>query len=185
MTHQMIYDLLHFTGQDFTAAQRERTQEDFKVLFKGAPLCFFFALLNLNSTMTRAAAKGYFSLFFALSLTSFLLCLATITPPAFSFRLLRSNSALTLFRSLFHFTTSDLLTLRSSATFSHFFLTFSSLKRSRCSRVFVLNSTVYDFRWLLPLPLPGFSTSCSLESATSSTTSVHSLSLLDIFLLSV
>ena len=33
----MIYDLLHFTGQDFTAAQRERAQEDFKVLFKGAP----------------------------------------------------------------------------------------------------------------------------------------------------
>ena len=32
-----IYDLLHFTGQDFTAAQRERAQEDFKVLFKGAP----------------------------------------------------------------------------------------------------------------------------------------------------
>ena len=30
----MIY-LLHFTGQDFTAAQRERAQEDFKVLFKG------------------------------------------------------------------------------------------------------------------------------------------------------
>ena len=30
-------DLLHFTGQDFTAAQRERAQEDFKVLFKGAP----------------------------------------------------------------------------------------------------------------------------------------------------
>ena len=29
--------LLHFTGQDFTAAQRERAQEDFKVLFKGAP----------------------------------------------------------------------------------------------------------------------------------------------------
>ena len=33
----MIYDLLHSTGQDFTAAQRERAQEDFKVLFKGAP----------------------------------------------------------------------------------------------------------------------------------------------------
>ena len=33
----LIYDLLHFTGQDFTAAQRERAQEDFKVLFKGAP----------------------------------------------------------------------------------------------------------------------------------------------------
>ena len=32
-----IYDLLHSTGQDFTAAQRERAQEDFKVLFKGAP----------------------------------------------------------------------------------------------------------------------------------------------------
>ena len=32
----MIYDLLHFTGQDFTAAQRERAQEDFKVLFEGA-----------------------------------------------------------------------------------------------------------------------------------------------------
>ena len=30
-------DLLHFTGQDFTAAQRERAQEDFKVPFKGAP----------------------------------------------------------------------------------------------------------------------------------------------------
>ena len=30
-------DLLHSTGQDFTAAQRERAQEDFKVLFKGAP----------------------------------------------------------------------------------------------------------------------------------------------------
>ena len=30
-------DLLHFTGQDFIAAQRERAQEDFKVLFKGAP----------------------------------------------------------------------------------------------------------------------------------------------------
>ena len=30
-------DSLHFTGQDFTAAQRERAQEDFKVLFKGAP----------------------------------------------------------------------------------------------------------------------------------------------------
>ena len=29
--------LLHFTGQDFTAAQRERAQEDFKVPFKGAP----------------------------------------------------------------------------------------------------------------------------------------------------
>ena len=29
--------LLHSTGQDFTAAQRERAQEDFKVLFKGAP----------------------------------------------------------------------------------------------------------------------------------------------------
>ena len=27
----LIYDLLHFTGQDFTAAQRERAQEDFKV----------------------------------------------------------------------------------------------------------------------------------------------------------
>ena len=33
----LIYDLLHFTGQDFPAAQRERAQEDFKVLFKGAP----------------------------------------------------------------------------------------------------------------------------------------------------
>ena len=34
----MIYDfdLLHFTGQDFAAAQRERAQEDFKVPFKGA-----------------------------------------------------------------------------------------------------------------------------------------------------
>ena len=32
---KFIY-LLHFTGQDFTA-QRERVQEDFKVLFKGAP----------------------------------------------------------------------------------------------------------------------------------------------------
>ena len=32
-----FYDLLHFTGQDFTAVQRERAQEDFKVLFKGAP----------------------------------------------------------------------------------------------------------------------------------------------------
>ena len=31
----MIYDLLHSTGQDLTAAQRERAQEDFKVLFKG------------------------------------------------------------------------------------------------------------------------------------------------------
>ena len=31
------FDLLHFTGQDFTAAQRERAQEDFKVPFKGAP----------------------------------------------------------------------------------------------------------------------------------------------------
>ena len=30
-------DLLHFTGQEFSAAQRERAQEDFKVLFKGAP----------------------------------------------------------------------------------------------------------------------------------------------------
>ena len=29
-----IYD--YFTGQDFTAAQRERAQEDFKVLFEGA-----------------------------------------------------------------------------------------------------------------------------------------------------
>ena len=34
---KLIYDLLHFTGQDFTAAQRERAQEDFKVPFKGAP----------------------------------------------------------------------------------------------------------------------------------------------------
>ena len=34
---QFHFDLLHFTGQDFTAAQRERAQEDFKVLFKGAP----------------------------------------------------------------------------------------------------------------------------------------------------
>ena len=134
--------------------------------------------------MTRAAAKGYFSLFFAFSPTSFLLCLDTFTPPAFSFPLLRSNSALILFRSLFHFTTSGLLTPHSAATFSHFFLTFSSLKRSRRSKVFALNSTVYDFHWLLPLLLSGFSTSCSLESATSSSTSVHSLSLLDIFLLS-
>ena len=30
-----FYILLHFTGQDFTAAQRERAQEDFRVLFKG------------------------------------------------------------------------------------------------------------------------------------------------------
>ena len=30
----MIYD--YFTGQDFTAAQRERAQEDVKVLFEGA-----------------------------------------------------------------------------------------------------------------------------------------------------
>ena len=29
--------LTFFTGQDFTAAQRERAQEDFKALFKGAP----------------------------------------------------------------------------------------------------------------------------------------------------
>ena len=35
--HYVIYDLLHSTGQNFTAAQRERAQEDFKVLFKGAP----------------------------------------------------------------------------------------------------------------------------------------------------
>ena len=33
----LLLYLLHFTGQDFTAAQRERAQEDFKVLFKGAP----------------------------------------------------------------------------------------------------------------------------------------------------
>ena len=33
----LIYDLLHFTGQDFIAAQREMAQKDFKVLFKGAP----------------------------------------------------------------------------------------------------------------------------------------------------
>ena len=32
-----LINLLHFTGQDFIAAQRERAQEDFKVLFKGAP----------------------------------------------------------------------------------------------------------------------------------------------------
>ena len=34
---EVANDLLHFTGQDFTAAQRERAQEDFKVLFEGAP----------------------------------------------------------------------------------------------------------------------------------------------------
>ena len=33
----LLFYLLHSTGQDFTAAQRERAQEDFKVLFKGAP----------------------------------------------------------------------------------------------------------------------------------------------------
>ena len=75
-----------------------------------------FALLHLKSTMTRADAKGYFSLFFALSPISFLLCLVAFTPPEFSFRLLRSDSALILFLFLFHFTTSDLLTPRSSAT---------------------------------------------------------------------
>ena len=52
-----------------------------------------FALLNLKSTMTPTDAKGYFSLFFALSPISFLLCLVAFTPPEFSFRLLCSASA--------------------------------------------------------------------------------------------
>ena len=135
--------------------------------------------------MARADAKGYFSMFFVLSPISFLLCLVAFTPPEFSSRLLRSDSALILFLFLFHYTTSDLLTPRSSATFSHFFLTFSSVKRSRRSRVFALNSTVYDFLRLLPFLLSGFVTSCFLVSTTSRScsTSVHSL--LDISSLSV
>ena len=36
-TEKDAFDLLHFTGQDLTAAQRERAQEDFKVLFEGVP----------------------------------------------------------------------------------------------------------------------------------------------------
>ena len=32
-----VYDLLHFTGQDFYSCPEGKAQEDFKVLFKGAP----------------------------------------------------------------------------------------------------------------------------------------------------
>ena len=58
----LIYDLLHSTGQDFTAAQRERAQEDFKVLFKGAlspqlfkdPGCWSGRSLELTTSRVTA-----------------------------------------------------------------------------------------------------------------------------------
>ena len=91
---------------------------------------------------------------------------------------LRFGADLThVFLFLFHFSTSDLLTPHSSATFSHFLLTCGSLKRSRCFWLFALNSTVYYFLWLLPFLLSGFDTSCFLVSmmSRSSSTSGHSL----------
>ena len=55
----MIIDLLHFTGQDFTAAPRERAQEDFKVLFNVAPylqatMCDFVYYINIVEKEEKA-----------------------------------------------------------------------------------------------------------------------------------
>ena len=53
-------DLLHFTGQDFTAAQRERAQEDFKVLFKGAPPSLTHPPIRIRKTATAPGSPYSF-----------------------------------------------------------------------------------------------------------------------------
>ena len=72
---------------------------------------------SLNSTTTRAAAKGYFSLFsFNWSSTNFRLCLPALTFPLFPLCLFSSTSFLNLALFLSHLITSDLLIPLSLAT---------------------------------------------------------------------
>ena len=84
-----------------------------------------------------------------------LLCRDSLTPPVLALRLLSDISTNILSLALFHFITRHLLICFTSATFFHLFL--ELLKESRRSRVFYLNSTVYDLWVALPQRLSGIS----------------------------